>query len=80
MARTRRAVFHSSLTKMGWAVIKGGQTVSRHRNQKDAEFAATSAGRNMRENGGLGRVVLHKSDGTIREERTYRKDPERHPD
>jgi len=79
MAKSKRHVFHSSLTKQGWAVTEGGETVSRHRNQKEAETAARNAGRKAYSEGGLGQAVLHKSDGTIREERTYGKDPERTP-
>jgi len=75
----KRHVFHSSLTKQGWAVTEGGETVSRHRNQKEAETATRNAGRKAYSEGGLGQAVLHKSDGTIREERTYGKDPERTP-
>jgi hypothetical protein len=79
MAKQKRKVFHSSLTKSGWAVTEGGETVSRHANQKQSEAAATAAGREAFGGGGLGQAVLHKSDGTIREERTYGKDPARHP-
>ena len=79
MAKGKRKVFHSSLTKKGWVVTEGGETVSRHENQKDNEAAAIAAGRKAYEDGGLGQAVLHKSDGSIREERTYGKDPERTP-
>ena len=77
MAKHKRHVFHSSLTKTGWVVTEGGETVSRHTNQRGAETAARIAGRRALDDGGLGQAVLHKSDGTIREERTYGKDPER---
>jgi hypothetical protein len=79
MAMQKRKVFHSSLTKTGWVVKEGGEVVSRHTNQKVAETAARKAGRQAHDRGGLGQVVLHKRDGTIREERTYGKDPERTP-
>ena len=80
MSEQKRAVFHSSLTKQdGWVVTADGETVSRHDNQKLAEMAARKAGRKAYEKGGLGQAVLHKRDGTIREERTYGKDPERTP-
>ena len=79
MAKQKRKVFHSSLTKSGWAVTEGGKTVSKHDNQKQAEAAAIAAGRKAYEDGGLGQAVLHKSDGVIREERTYGKDPEKSP-
>jgi hypothetical protein len=77
MARQKRHVFHSSLTKTGWVVREGGETVSRNSNQKANEAAAIAAGRKAYQAGGLGQAVLHKKDGTIREERTYGKDPER---
>ena len=79
MAKQKRKVFHSSLTNSGWAVTEGGETVSRHSNQKANEAAAVAAGRKAHEDGGLGQAVLHKSDGSIREERTYGKDPEKTP-
>jgi len=79
MAKLKRTVFHSSLTKTGWVVREGGETVSRHRSQKESEAAAIAGGRKANRDGGLGQAVLHKSDGTIREERTYGKDPERTP-
>jgi hypothetical protein len=80
MARAqKRRVFHSILTKGGWEMKEARRTVSRHENQREAEWAAIAAGRNTVVNGGLGQAVLHKSDGTIREERTFGKDPERRP-
>jgi hypothetical protein len=79
MAKQKRKVFHSSLTKKGWVVTEGGETISRNSNQKANEAAAIAAGRKAYEGGGLGQAVLHKSDGSIREERTYGKDPERTP-
>jgi hypothetical protein len=79
MANQKRKVFHSSLTKTGWVVTEGGETISRNSNQKANEAAAIAAGRGAHKDGGLGQAVLHKSDGSIREERTYGKDPERTP-
>jgi len=64
---------------MGWVVKEGGETLSRHRNQREAEVAACLAGRRAYLAGGLGKAVFHKSDGTIREERTYGRDQERQP-
>ena len=71
----RRAVFHSVPTKDGWKVERSGQTISKHNTQKAAEAAAIKAGHKAENQGGLGQAVLHKSDGTIREERTYGSDP-----
>jgi hypothetical protein len=79
MAKQKRHVFHSSLTKTGWAVREGGETISRNSNQKANEAAATAAGRKAYKDGCLGHAVLRKSNGQIREERTYGNDPERNP-
>ena len=43
MARQKRHVFHSSLTKTGWVVREGGETVSRNSNQKANEKMAIAA-------------------------------------
>lgn len=80
MAKVARQVFHSILTKdHGWVVTLDKQVQSKHPTQKAAEKAAIEEARAAYEDGGLGQAVLHKSDGTIREERTYGKDPERSP-
>lgn len=74
----RRVVFHSVPNRDGgWSVKRSGRTVSRHRTQKAAESAAIKAGRKALKQGGLGQAVLHKSNGTIRQERTYGADPKR---
>jgi hypothetical protein len=72
-------VFHSSRTRWGWAVIEGGETLSRHQYQKQAEAAATAACRKAWLTGDLAQAVLHKKDGTIRTKRTYGKAPQPHP-
>ncbi len=72
----RRKSFHSTPAREGgWKVTSGGRTISKHRTQATSEKAAVRAGRKAHKSGGLGQAVLHKSDGTIREERTYGKDP-----
>ncbi|ACP24916.1 hypothetical protein NGR_c11310 [Sinorhizobium fredii NGR234] len=73
----KRTTFHSTPTKDGWKVAQGGKTISTHETQKQAEAAAVKAGRAVHDGGGLGQAVLHKSDGTIREERTYGADPKK---
>ena len=73
----KRRVFHSILTRNGWEMKEARKTISRHDSQKEAEFAAIAAGRNTYVNGGVGQAVLHKTDGTIREQRTYGGHPER---
>jgi hypothetical protein len=77
--KATRQVFNSSLSKKGWIVSRSGKTLSNHPSQKESEAAAIAAARQVYGGGGLAQVVLHKSDGTIREERTYGKDPERTP-
>ena len=76
-----RKVFHSTPAPKGpgWVVQSGGQVVSNHRKQETAEKAAIKAGHKAQDAGGLGQAVLHKGDGTIREERTYGKDPRKTP-
>jgi hypothetical protein len=74
-----RKVYHSSPSKDGWKVTQGGKTLSNHRTQQTSEKAAIVQGRRAYNQGGLGQAVLHKSDGEIREERTYGKDPEKTP-
>ncbi|TIR34559.1 MAG: DUF2188 domain-containing protein [Mesorhizobium sp.] len=71
----KRTVFHSVPSKDGWKVTQSKETVSSHKTQKAAEAAAVAAGRAAEKAGGKGQAVLHKSDGTIREERTYGADP-----
>jgi hypothetical protein len=76
-----REVFHSvpDPNGLGWAVKNGGETVSRHRKQETSEAAAVKAGHKAENDGGLGQAILHKRDGTIREERTYGSDPKKSP-
>jgi hypothetical protein len=79
MAKGKRQVFNSSLSKNGWIVTSGGKTLSDHKTQKESEGAAIAAAKEVHDGGGLAQAVLHNSDGMIREERTYGKDPERTP-
>ncbi|MET0506078.1 MAG: DUF2188 domain-containing protein [Luteibacter sp.] len=79
MAKQKRSVFHSVPSKDAWKVTLNKKTVSNHETQKDAENAAKTLGRNTEMNGGLGQAVLHKKDGSIREERTYGADPRKTP-
>lgn len=79
MATKQRQVFHSALTRDGWAVIHNEKVVTRHSDQSDAEAAAISLGRQAYDKGGLGQAVFHDRDGIIKEERTYGEDPERTP-
>ena len=45
MASKKRVVFNSSLTKDGWMVTSGGEPVSNHETQEEAEAAAIAAAR-----------------------------------
>ena len=75
-----RRVFHSTPNANGgWKVTSNGRTVSNHRTQATSEKAAVRSGHKVENNGGLGQAVLHRSDGTIREERTYGADPRTTP-
>jgi len=75
-----RQVYHSVLKRDGWRVVQNGKAVSAHDTQKEAEAEAINLGRQAYDQGGLGEAVLHKSNGEIREERTYGKAPERTQD
>jgi hypothetical protein len=77
----KREVFHSvpNPDGKGWVVKTKGEVVSKHRKQETSEKAAVKAGHRAEDAGGLGQAVLHKKDGTVREERTYGRDPERTP-
>jgi len=70
-----RKVYHSVATKDGWAIKDGGKVVATHPTQKRNEAAAIKLGRKFEKTGGLAQAILHKQNGTIREERTYGRDP-----
>lgn len=76
-----REVFHSTPNPNGpgWVVQQSGEVVSKHRRQETSERAAVKAGNAAEKDGGLGQAVLHRRDGTIREERTYGADPKQTP-
>jgi len=80
MAQTaKRVVFRSILSKEGWEVQRDGKVQATVETQRDAENQATAAAKKHNEDGGLSQVVYHKANGEIESERTYGKDPERHP-
>ena len=72
-----RKVYHSAPSDGGWKVEISGRTISNHRTQAASEQAAIKAGHKAQNAGGLGQAILHKSNGRIREERTYGSDPRR---
>lgn len=57
----------------GWQVKKAGgdQATSRHETKDDAIQAAKQLAKKK----DLGQIKIHKTDGTIQEERTYGEDP-----
>jgi hypothetical protein len=71
MAEQQHPVFHSSRAEVGWVVTQGDEVISRHRRQKEAEAAATEAGRKAERNGTIARVMLHRRDGSVRKQRGY---------
>lgn len=65
-------VYDVSPGKDGWGVERrGAQRASGH---FDTKKEAVERGRELASKQ-KGRLVVHKQDGTIQEERTYRKDP-----
>ena len=70
MAEQKHFVFHSSRAESGWIVTEDGEVISRHGRQKEAEAAAAAAGRKAQRNGGIARVILHRQDGSVRQERS----------
>jgi hypothetical protein len=59
----KRQVFHSVPKSEGWAVTRGGKTVSNHNTQRASEAAAIKLGHKAENSDGLGQAVLHKSNG-----------------
>lgn len=76
---TDREVFQSVMTSDGWQVKQKGKVLSSHGTRDDNEADAIRRAKAVHDRGGLAQVVLHRTDGQIREERTYGKDPERTP-
>ncbi len=66
----KRSVFHSILTKDGWAVMLENEALSLHELQSESEREATALAKQELADGRLAQVVFHKSDGVIREEHT----------
>ena len=65
-------VYDVSPGKDGWGVERRG--ASRASGRFDTKEQAVQRGRELAKNQ-KGRLVIRKQDGTIQEERTYRKDP-----
>ncbi|MDB5412584.1 MAG: hypothetical protein JWR10_919 [Rubritepida sp.] len=79
MAQPPRKVIHSTPNPKGegWITQSEGRTLKKHDTQKESEADAIARGHGAEETGGKGQAVLHKKDGTIREERTYGDDPKK---
>ena len=57
----------------GWNVNKGGKTISHHRKKEKA----VDQGRHIAHQDSPSQLVIHKQNGQIQTEHTYRNDP--HP-
>ena len=70
---SERKVVHVVPDGDNWAVRSegAGRAASTHKTQDAAIDAATDIAQNAR----LGQVVIHRPNGTIREEHTYGQDP-----
>ena len=71
----KRTKIESAPMKEGWKVTEDGKMTSTHATQKESEAVAIARGNAIHDAGGLAQAKLKKSDGTIREERTYGSDP-----
>ncbi len=72
-----RRVYHvTPATDVGeWEIKEEGLPRARSRHQSKQE--AVEAARRLAKSQPLGQIIIHRSDGTIEEERTYGSDP--HP-
>jgi hypothetical protein len=69
----KRQTFHVTPTKDRWNVKREGaqRPAKTFDNKKDAVDFGKQTAKNQR----LGQIIIHKKDGTIQTEHTYRKDP-----
>ncbi|MCX8572048.1 MULTISPECIES: DUF2188 domain-containing protein [Hyphomicrobiales] len=63
--------FHTIPCRQGWRVKEGGEILSTHPTQKEGWDAAVKASRLTLAQGKRCRAILHRLDGSIREERVY---------
>ncbi len=72
-----RKVYHvePSRDREGWDIKEQGamKPESHHQRKQEAVLVA----RKMAKSHPLGQVVIHKADGSVEEERTYGRDPDR---
>ena len=73
----KRKVYHVVPNRAGgWDVKKeGGQKASGHFDKKSE---AVERGKELAKSGPLGQIKIHKKDGKIQTEHTYRQDPEKY--
>jgi hypothetical protein len=73
----KRKVYHVVPNRGGgWDVKKeGGQKASGHFDKKSE---AVERGKELAKSGPLGQIKIHKKDGKIQTEHTYRQDPEKY--
>lgn len=71
---SKRKVYHVvPNSKVGWDVkLENSKRVSAH---TDTKAAAVDLGRDLAKKNDLGQLKIHKTDGKIQTEHTYRKDP-----
>lgn len=79
MAKGKRVVFRSILSKDGWELQRDGTVQTTLDTQAEAEDAATTLAKRHYADGGRSQAVFHKANGEIKSEQTYGDDPERHP-
>ena len=75
MMTKKRSVYHVTPAKKsgGWNVKKeGNQKASSHHPKKTDAIAQ---GKKLAKKAPLGQIKIHKQDGTIQTEYTYKKDP-----
>ena len=68
---TRVHVFHTVRMRSGWVLKEGGEVISTHHNQLAGWAAAVLACRTSCLKGVRAKAVLHRKDGSVREERLY---------
>ena len=71
MAKKRDVIRVVPQKSGGWKVTKGSQTISNHRKKS----TAVNTGRNVAKKKQPSQLVIHKKNGQIQTEHTYKSDP-----
>ena len=71
MAKSRNVVRVVPNNQGGWKVTQSGQTISNHRKKT----TAVDIGRNIAKKEQPSQLVIHKKNGQIQTEHTYKSDP-----